>query len=143
MVKHLYIVDASVAVKWYVPEIYSEAAKRLQNPDYQLQVPKFFLLEFGNVVCKKLRRRDITLELSELMITDVQKVSLHWHPDEPLFPKAFQIANETYRSLYDCLYLSLALAIDGQMVTADLKFYDSLKTGPYANRLLWVEEIPE
>jgi predicted nucleic acid-binding protein len=71
MVKHLYIVDASVAVKWYVPEIYSEAAKRLQNPDYQLQVRKFFLLEFGNVVCKKLRRRDITVEFSELMITDV------------------------------------------------------------------------
>ncbi len=29
------------------------------------------------------------------------------------------------------------------MVTADLKFYESLKTGPYANRLLWVEDIPE
>ncbi len=92
---------------------------------------------------KKLRRRDITVELSELMITDVQKVSLHWHPDEPLFPRAFAIANETYRSLYDCLYLSLAIAIDGQMVTADLKFYETLKTGPYGNRLLWVEDIPK
>jgi predicted nucleic acid-binding protein len=72
----------------------------------------------------------------------IRQLSLTWYPDEPLFSKAFDLANETYRSLYDCLYLSLAIAIDGQMVTADLKFSEALQTSPSANRLLWVEDLP-
>jgi predicted nucleic acid-binding protein len=76
------------------------------------------------------------------MMTEVQNVPWVWHPDKMLFAKAFDLADETGRSLYDCLYLSLALAIDGQMVTADRKFYEALQTSPYANRLLWVEDIP-
>jgi predicted nucleic acid-binding protein len=137
------IVDANVAIKWFLPEIHKHEALRLLNPVSSLHVPSLFLLEFGNVVVKKLRRHEISLEVAHQVIAKVQTIPLKWHPDAPLFPKAFQIANDTYRSLYDCLYLSLALAIDGQMVTADLKFYESLKTGPYANRLLWVEDIPE
>jgi len=69
-------------------------------------------------------------------------ISLKWHPDEPLFPKAFEIANETGRSLYDCLYLSLAVSLDAQMVTADLRFYNALKDGDYRAKLLWIEDIP-
>jgi predicted nucleic acid-binding protein len=136
------IVDANVAIKWFLPEIHKNEALRLLNPVYSLHVPNLFLLEFGNVVAKKLRRHEISLEVAHQVIAKVQTIPLKWHSDAPWFPSAFEIAHETYRSLYDCLYLSLAIAIDGQMVTADLKFYESLKTGPYANRLLWVEDIP-
>jgi predicted nucleic acid-binding protein len=44
--------------------------------------------------------------------------------------------------LYDCLYLSLAVSTDSEMVTADLKFYEALKAGDYAKWLRWVEDIP-
>jgi predicted nucleic acid-binding protein len=140
---NIYVIDASVAVKWYVPELYQQVTWRLLNPENHLHVPEFFLLEFGNFLGKKQRRGELTFEESLFILRKMEEVPLHWHPDGLLFPKAFQLANETYRSLYDCLYLSLAIAIDGQMVTADLKFYESLKTGPYASRLLWVEDIPE
>lgn len=46
----LYVVDAYVAVKWFVLEIHNEAALRLRHSAYQLHVPNFFLLEFGNSV---------------------------------------------------------------------------------------------
>jgi len=108
-----YVVDANVAIKWFVPEIHKEAARRLRQSDYVLHVPDFLFLEFGNVVCKKRRRGEITVELSDLMITEIQLTVLEWHRNEPLFPKAFEIANETYRSLYDCLYLSLAIRPNG------------------------------
>jgi len=139
---NIYVADASVVIKWYVPEIHSEAARRLRKSAYRLHVPDFFLLEFGNVVCKKLRRGDITKQLSDTMINDVQTILLEWHKNEPLFSKAFEIANETRRSLYDCLYLSLAVSLDAQMVTADLRLYNALKDGDYGSRLLWVEDIP-
>ncbi|MDR9404589.1 MAG: type II toxin-antitoxin system VapC family toxin [Halothece sp. Uz-M2-17] len=40
-----YVVDANVAIKWILPEIYSQAALRLRNPNYQLLVPDFFFPE--------------------------------------------------------------------------------------------------
>ncbi len=43
---------------------------------------------------------------------------------------------------YDCLYLSLAVSLDARLVTADLLFYEALKDGDYADKLLWVENIP-
>lgn len=60
-----------------------------------------------------------------------------------LFPTAYQLALDTQRSLYDCLYLALAEAVDGLMVTADRKFYSSLTGSSYGSRVLWVEDIPQ
>jgi predicted nucleic acid-binding protein len=37
-----YVVDASVAVKWFVPELYREAALRLWTPECCLQGAKPF-----------------------------------------------------------------------------------------------------
>lgn len=138
----IFVVDSSVAVKWYFPEIHEDAAERLLNPAYHLHVPHLFLLEFINVVCKKQRRGDINAEESDFIINEIQQVPLKWHDDRLVLTKAYEIANETQRSLYDCLYLSIAISLDSEMVTADLKFYEALKTGNYANRLCWVEDIP-
>ena len=138
----IFVVDSSVAIKWYFPEIYENAAERLLNPAYHLHVPHLFLLEFINVVCKKQRRGDINAEESDFVINEIQQVPLKWHDDRLVLAKAYAIANETQRSWYDCLYLSLAISLDSEMVTADLKFYDALKTGNYAKRLCWVEDIP-
>jgi predicted nucleic acid-binding protein len=138
----IFVVDSSVAIKWYFPEIHEDAAERLLNPAYHLHVPHLFLLEFINVVCKKQRRGEIDAEESDFIINEIQQVPLKWHDDRLVLTKAYEIANETQRSLYDCLYLSLAISLDSEMVTADLKFYEALKTGHYANRLCWVENIP-
>jgi predicted nucleic acid-binding protein len=54
------VVDASVAVKWFLPEIHWEAAWRLRDSQIALQVPAFFELEFGNVLCKKVRRGELS-----------------------------------------------------------------------------------
>ena len=39
------VVDASVAVKWYVPEIHSEAAAKLLSGPYELIAPDLILPE--------------------------------------------------------------------------------------------------
>ncbi|MBA3354668.1 MAG: type II toxin-antitoxin system VapC family toxin [Pyrinomonadaceae bacterium] len=56
----LYVVDASVAVKLYVPEVHSAQAIRFFSDGHELIVPDFMLAEFGNIVWKK------TALLSEL-----------------------------------------------------------------------------
>ena len=138
-----YVVDASVAIKWFLPETHSEAALRLQHSDHRLHAPAFVMLELGNVLAKKIRRNELTREEGKAILKDLKHIPLQQHSDMRLFRPAYALALDTLRSLYDCLYLALAEVVDGQMVTADGKFYDSLVKGPYAHRILWVEELPK
>ncbi len=137
----IFVVDASVAVKWFIPEIYYEAALQLRNSEYELHVPKFVLLEIGNVLCKKQRQTELTREESALILKLLQSLPLHWHSDNIIFNQAVTIASETQRSLYDCMYLSLAILLDGLLVTADRKFYEALQNTPYKKYLIWVENL--
>lgn len=137
-----YVVDASVAMKWFLPEIHSEAALRLCHPHCWLHVPALMTLEFGNVLAKRIRRGELTRAEGDAVLTELKHLPLQRHADERLFPAAYQLALDTQRSLYDCLYLALAEAVDGVMVTADRKFYSSLAGGSYGRRVLWVEDLP-
>ena len=51
------VVDASVAAKWFLPEIHSDAAARLLDPAIALYAPDLIVPEFGNILWKKIRRR--------------------------------------------------------------------------------------
>ena len=137
-----YVVDASVAMKWFLPEIHSEAALRLCPPRYRLHVPALMTLELGNVLAKRIRRGELTRAEGDVVLKELKHLPLQRHADERLFPAAYQLALDTQRSLYDCLYLALAEAVDGVMVTADRKFYSSLTGGVYGHRVLWVEDFP-
>ena len=138
----VYVVDASVAVKWFLLEVHSEAAFRLRNPSYSLHGPALFTLEFGNIVCKKIRRGEITPDEGLVMLQDMRRIPMQHHPNEVLFPSAFALANQTRRSLYDCLYLTLAVRLDGELVTADRKLYDALQADSVSKNLCWVEDLP-
>ncbi len=57
-----YVLDASVAIKWFVPKIYSNAARQLLASDHSFLVPDFFFAEVGNVLWKRVRRGDDTAD---------------------------------------------------------------------------------
>lgn len=137
-----YVVDASVAIKWFVPEIHSDAALRARHGGYRLHIPAFMMLELGNVLAKKIRRMELTRPEGDAILKELKHLPFQRHADERLFPAAYRLACETHRSLYDCLYLALAEAVDGILVTADRKFYSALAAGTYGRHVLWVEDLP-
>jgi predicted nucleic acid-binding protein len=49
----LYVVDASIAIKLYVPEVHSAEAIRFFSDGHELIVPEFMLAEVANIVWKK------------------------------------------------------------------------------------------
>ena len=137
-----YVVDASVAIKWFIPEIHSEASLQAKRLRARLHVPAFMMLELGNVLAKKIRREELTRHDGDAILKELKHLPLQRHADERLFPAAYRLALDTHRSLYDCLYLALAEAIDGIMITADRRFYAALADGAYGRRILWVEDLP-
>ncbi len=100
-------------------------------------------LELGNVIAKKIRRAELTPDEGEMIVMALKDLALQRHDDARLFPSAYQLAVNTQRSVYDCLYLALAEAVDGAVVTADRKFYAALANGPYGSKVMWVEDLPQ
>jgi predicted nucleic acid-binding protein len=137
-----YVVDASVAVKWFIPEVYSDEAIRLRTQGHTLHVPAFFALEFSNALCKKVRRRELTKAQATYALQELQNLPLFRHADEALLPSAFDLATDTQAPLYDCLYLSLAFVVDARFVTADRKCAQILSRSRYGSCLLWIEGLP-
>ena len=57
--KTAYVIDASVAVKWFVPEVHSEHALRLLRKKFALLAPELIQAEFGNILWKKCRAGEL------------------------------------------------------------------------------------
>lgn len=138
-----YVVDASVVIKWFIPEIYWEQASRLQNyPESSLSIPDFAQLECTSILSKKVRRKEIKIEQANQIQDLLLHMPVQMHPWQDLLLDAGQVAHETYRSVYDCLYLVLAKRVNAKMVTADKKLYLSLKDSKeWGDYLLWIEDI--
>lgn len=138
----VYVVDASVGAKWFVPEVDSDAARRLQDPVHQLHAPAFFDVEVANILWKKLRRGELTRQEADAILQQLPWLSLTWHHDEALVRPAFDLADRTQRTVYDCLYLALAVQLGGQMVTADDRLVNSLAGTPWAVSIIRLQDVP-
>lgn len=56
------VVDAGVAVKWFIPEIHAQSALNLLVADVVLMAPDLICAEVGNVFWKKHLRDEIAAE---------------------------------------------------------------------------------
>jgi len=135
------VVDASVAAKWLVEEEHDEAALALLRGRHELHAPDFFLLEMDNIVLKWVWRGTLTAGDGDYARAEVRSVPMETHSFGDLLDPAYQIAEETGRSIYDALYVALAVSLDCQMVTADRRLYGALADGQFGRHVLWVEDI--
>ena len=52
------------------------------------------------------------------------------------------IAHTIHQTLYDCLYLALAVILEARMVTADERFYRATRSVGAAEHVMWVGDVP-
>jgi len=137
------VVDASVAIKWYVPEIHSAPAVRLLEGHFILLAPDLIGAELANAVWKKVRRDEITRAEGAEILAAFDKLQLELSPTRPLLAAAYEAAIALDRTVYDCLYLALAVAQNCALFTADRKFYSAVLTSPaLAAHIRWIEDAP-
>ena len=135
------VVDASVVIKWHVNEVHSEAACRYLADDApELYIPDLVFPEVGNILWKKVRRGELTPDRAREVAHLVAISPLMVRTSAQLMEAALEIALNTGRSVYDSLYVALAVSLGCRMVTADRKLFNSLIDGPLAPHLLWVED---
>ncbi len=136
------VVDASVAIKWFLPEIHGEAALRLLEGQYTLRAPDLIFSEFGTVLWKRFRKSQISRKEAIVTTEALLALPLQVESSQSLIPAALEIACGAHRAVCDSLYLAVAIAYQCRVVTADSKLHNALKKGALSAHLLWVEDIP-
>lgn len=134
----LYVVDASVVAKWFAPERLSDDAARLLDDKHELASPDLMWAEIGNVLWKKSRAGQLTRQEAARIIRALDDFPVTVFPSRLVLEGALEIALGTGRSVYDSVYLALAVALDCRLVTADERLANGLAGGPLATHVLWV-----
>ncbi len=134
------VVDAGVAVKWFLPEPHADAARALLRPDAMLLAPDLIRAEVGNVFWKRWQRGDLTAAEVDAALHDFRRYPLEIHASDLLLEPAWAIARATGLTVYDSLYVALAVAQQASLITADRRLYDALHGGPFGDACVWVEE---
>ena len=125
-----FVLDASVALKWVLPEPDSSKALSLRddyrNEIHDLIAPDTFAVEVAHALPRAERRGIILQSEAAQKLADVLATAPAFHPNIPLLPRATAISSDVRIGVYDCLYVALAEQEGCEMVTADMRLVRSL-----------------
>ena len=121
-----YVLDTSVAVKWFADEGGTEQAKAIQlfeafeRGHCKLGAPQLLFFELANALM-------YSYKLSSSRIVDslnfLQKLKIEVPPsNSATLANAVEIASTCRATIYDSYFLALALETDSVLVTADEVF---------------------
>jgi predicted nucleic acid-binding protein len=127
------VVDASVAVKWCLPslreELVAEAEELLassRRDEIRFLVPDLFWVELANALWKAVRRREISADNAAAAISFVRDLDIATAPSRDLVPQALTLAVSYGRTVYDSLYVALAMQAKTDLITADERLANAL-----------------
>jgi predicted nucleic acid-binding protein len=125
------VIDASVAAKWSFKDetLIREAMALLDRygrRELQLLVPDLFWAESGNILWKAVRRGRCTRDNAESHMAALKDLNLATIPSEGLIAQAFNIATDFNRTVYDSIYVALAVESRAELVTADEKLANAV-----------------
>jgi predicted nucleic acid-binding protein len=122
----VWVVDASVAAKWFLPRTGEtladeaiELLRRYTDGQIRLLVPDLFWAEFANILWKAARQGRWARSAADEALRAMTTRNLPTAPSLILLDEAFAIAMAFGRSVYDGLYVALAIHSKAQLVTAD------------------------
>lgn len=133
----LFVADASVAAKWCLPRgaetLVDEAFNFLNRyvvGDIQIIVPDLFWPELGNILWKASRQGRCTIDAAHVALRAMEERNFPTVPSLTLLALALELANAFGRTVYDSLYIALAVNSKAELITADERL-----AGAVASRL--------
>ena len=131
----LVVLDASVAVKWFLPEkvetLANEALALLDGnlkKEIHIIVPDLFWVEFASVLRKAIRRGNYSKNSADAALAYMKDLNFPTVSSLELLNRAFEIAMVFERTVYDSVYVALAVQAQAQLITADERLANALAT---------------
>jgi predicted nucleic acid-binding protein len=127
------VIDASVAVKWCLPspdeDLVSQAGELLESyrtGEEIFLVPDLFWLEVANALWKAVWIQKIDSEMAARSFRLVSDLQIPTISSVDLVPRALRLAVEHRRTVYDSVYVALALSAKANLITADERLANAL-----------------
>jgi predicted nucleic acid-binding protein len=123
------IVDASVILRAFFPDEEQARAQALirnhVSGHERLLAPTLLHYELTNAVLQAIRRKRITEQQGEAILTSLQNLDIETKP--VAWPRMLSLARRFDRSAYDAAYLALAEATGSALITGDLRLYRAVR----------------
>ena len=122
------VVDASLAVKWYIRESLSlESLALFLEHEGDITVPDIFVAEVMGALVRranidKTLRPESEISLRRFAATFDEQAMEAQRPDAVNMSHAANLALDLGHPLRDCIYLALAMALGCDLVTCDARF---------------------
>ena len=127
----IYVIDASVVLKWFLPEPDNAAAdlllEMLLNDEVELIAPDLLLVETANALWKRTARKELSGEEVLRIHRDLLTLPISFAADADLANDALQVAVTHNHPVYDSLYCALAAQRQCEFVTADPSLVNKFK----------------
>jgi predicted nucleic acid-binding protein len=121
------VVDCSVAAKWALQESGRAEALRLldeqESGEISLIAPDLLLIEFASLIAKRIRRSQMPAAEGQQAFRLMEESELRLVATRPLLGRALSLALHNRMSLWDCVYLALAIEYDCPLITADRRLF--------------------
>ena len=137
------VVDASVAVKWFVEEEDTNRAFLLANGAEEIHCPHLLASEVGSALWRKVLQGELEPGDARTGMESLARLPINWHADEALGADCLRLAFAHDRTVYDSMYLALANRLNARLVTADLRFANALAATDASSMVLRLRNYPE
>jgi predicted nucleic acid-binding protein len=134
------VVDASVAIKWLLPEAYSDECLSLLARNEQILVPDFLFTQVGNGLAKRVKTGDLKPGWTEHAMATLLRLPLVRVPLDELAVDAIGLASHGKRPFSDAVYLALAVRESVPLITADWRWYALVSNGPLKDYVKFVRD---
>ena len=132
------VIDASVLIKLFFEENHSEAAERCVQATRELLAPDLIWSEAANVIWKRQRRGDLSRKDAAEIAGHLIGLPLRTHLSVDLMPDALDLAMQFDRTVYDSLYVALAVRTNSVMISGDERLVNALAGTPLEKHIAWL-----
>lgn len=133
------VLDASTVAAAFLQERWAANAQALLSGEAtEFHAPDLLAAEFANVIWKRVTRGQLDAGEADALLSDFQRLPITWTASSKLCGPALAMASATGRTVYDCLYVALAVSLDCRMISADKRLVNALATTPLAKHVVWI-----
>ena len=135
------VVDASVLIKCYLPEIYSEECLKLMGRDLPMKTCEYAFTQIGASLWKRSRSGEVKVSEAKRIIKSLARLPIEFVPTGLLAEGALELSSFSGRTFHESLYLVLALREETSLVTADHRWHALLATGKLKSYVDFISDV--
>lgn len=140
MIAPVVVVDASIAISWFIAEPHTPQSRRLLGAEIRLAAPDLVLAEAASGLRRKERMNVISEAAVRDAITSLVRTFSPLVPSSQLVADAVVLSQRLNHNVYDCIYVIASRMLSAPFVTNDRKLVRKLADTEHATHAIHLDD---